>query len=138
MSDHKVGTREPALANAVFDLPTQFESLLDTIWRCERIWALEDRIAASAPERDGAASASEPKVRSFGMNHYLEEPAWERLKDIQREMENSRLLAQGALPTLLSYVGRLWRFVSGRMANKSAIEDRVKTVVDQAGSRAAW
>jgi hypothetical protein len=72
------------------------------------------------------------------MNHYLEEPAWERLKDIQREMENSRLLAQGALPTLLSYVGRLWRFVSGRMANKSAIEDRVKTVVDQAGSRAAW
>jgi hypothetical protein len=48
MSDHKVGTREPALANAVSDLPTQFESLLDTIWRCERIWALEDRIAASA------------------------------------------------------------------------------------------
>jgi hypothetical protein len=72
-------------------------------------------------------------------NHYLEEPAWERLKDIQREMENSRFLAHGALPpTLLSYVGLLRRFITGRMANKSSIEDRVKTVVDQAGSRAAW
>jgi hypothetical protein len=26
------------------DLQTQFESLLDTVWECERQWALDDRL----------------------------------------------------------------------------------------------
>jgi hypothetical protein len=26
------------------DLDTQYESLLDLVWRCERTWNLEDRI----------------------------------------------------------------------------------------------
>jgi hypothetical protein len=26
------------------DLATQLESLLDSVWRCERMWQLEDRI----------------------------------------------------------------------------------------------
>jgi len=27
------------------DLQTQLESLLDTVWECDRQWALDDRIA---------------------------------------------------------------------------------------------
>jgi predicted metal-binding membrane protein len=50
--------------------------------------------------------------------YYLEDVAWERLKDIQREMENRRLLAQD-VPTLLSYDGQIWRFIRRRMETKS-------------------
>jgi hypothetical protein len=33
--------------NEVTDLQTQLESLLDTVWRGERMWKLEDRINQS-------------------------------------------------------------------------------------------
>jgi hypothetical protein len=39
------------------DLETQLESLLDVVWRCERMWRLEDRIEheiePSAPDTTG-------------------------------------------------------------------------------------
>jgi hypothetical protein len=45
-----------------------------------------------------------------------EDVAWERLKDVQREMENSRLLAQNgppALARLARYVGaRIWKLAA--------------------------
>jgi hypothetical protein len=34
--------------NSTEDLHTQFEELLDTVWRCERRAALQDRIDAQA------------------------------------------------------------------------------------------
>jgi hypothetical protein len=40
-----------------------------------------------------------------------EDVAWERLKDVQREMENSRLLAEQAPAA----VARLARYVAGRI-----------------------
>jgi hypothetical protein len=70
--------------------------------------------------------------------YYLEDVAWERLKDIQREMENRRLLAQDGLPTLLSYDGQIWRFIRRRMETKSQIENEVATVVDHVASRNTW
>ena len=39
------------------DLATQFESLLDVVWQCEREWRLDDRIALSL-RRDQAVAAS--------------------------------------------------------------------------------
>ena len=39
------------------DLATQFESLLDAVWQCEREWRLDDRIALSL-RRDEAVAAS--------------------------------------------------------------------------------
>jgi hypothetical protein len=36
-----------------------------------------------------------------------EDVAWERLKDIQREMENSRMFASHTLPAIASLAGRL-------------------------------
>lgn len=45
------------------------------------------------------------------MNPYAnEEMAWQRLCDIQREMENSRLIAQGGVPAL----GRAIRLLGTR------------------------
>jgi hypothetical protein len=45
-----------------------------------------------------------------------EDAAWQRLQDLQREMENSRLLAQegpAALARLAKYVGgRIWGLVA--------------------------
>jgi hypothetical protein len=38
------------------DLATQFESLLDVVWQCEREWRLDDRIALSL-RRDQAIAA---------------------------------------------------------------------------------
>ena len=40
------------------DLRTQLESLLDTVWWCERLWKLENRIesARAADHREGAQS----------------------------------------------------------------------------------
>jgi hypothetical protein len=40
-----------------------------------------------------------------------EDVAWERLKDVQREMENSRLLAEQGPAT----VARLARYLAGRV-----------------------
>ena len=41
--DHRK-TRQPRDRYEVPDLHSQFESLLDTVWRCERMRKLEDRI----------------------------------------------------------------------------------------------
>jgi hypothetical protein len=51
------------------DLPTQFESLLDQVWRCEADWRLYDRIdafCASEPDHCGveASAAGRPSRRS--------------------------------------------------------------------------
>lgn len=47
-----------------------------------------------------------------------EDVAWQRLLDLQREMENSRLLAQNGPPAvarLAQYLGgRIWRLVAAR------------------------
>jgi hypothetical protein len=44
------------------------------------------------------------------MNPYMnEEIMWQRLKDIQREAENSRLFVQGTLPALALMAGVLAR-----------------------------
>jgi hypothetical protein len=48
------------------DLQTQFESLLDQVWRCETEWRLYDRIdafCASQPDHCGVA-ATAPRERS--------------------------------------------------------------------------
>ncbi|HET9781384.1 MAG TPA: hypothetical protein VFR33_06360 [Candidatus Dormibacteraeota bacterium] len=43
------------------------------------------------------------------MNPYAnEEVMWQRLKDMQREAENSRLFAQRTLPRLLLLLERVW------------------------------
>lgn len=43
------------------------------------------------------------------MNPYANEDVmWQRLKDIQREAENSRLLAERALPTVGRLLERVW------------------------------
>ena len=43
------------------------------------------------------------------MNPYAnEEVMWQRLKDMQREAENSRLFAQQTLPRLLHLLERAW------------------------------
>ena len=43
------------------------------------------------------------------MNSYAnEELMWQRLKDMQREAENSRLFAQQTLPALLQLMKRAW------------------------------
>ena len=43
------------------------------------------------------------------MNPYANEDVmWQRLKDLQREAENSRLFAHGTLPALLQLMGRAW------------------------------
>ncbi len=51
------------------DLPSQFESLLDQVWRCEADWRFYDRIdafCASQPDHCGVpiASAGRPSSRS--------------------------------------------------------------------------
>lgn len=46
------------------DLQTQFESLLDQVWRCEANWRLYDRIdafCASEPDHCGVQAAPEPQ-----------------------------------------------------------------------------
>ncbi len=46
------------------DLQTQFESLLDQVWRCEADWRLYDRIdafCASEPDHCGAGPTPAPK-----------------------------------------------------------------------------
>jgi hypothetical protein len=44
------------------------------------------------------------------MNSYMNEDVmWQRLKDMQREAENSRLFAQSTLPSLAQMVGLLAR-----------------------------
>jgi hypothetical protein len=45
------------------------------------------------------------------MYPYNEEVAWQRLKDVQREMENSRLLAEQGPPALGRLAVRLGRWV---------------------------
>jgi hypothetical protein len=49
------------------DLQTQFESLLDQVWRCEADWRLYDRIdafCASQPDHCGVvATAAEERER---------------------------------------------------------------------------
>ena len=46
------------------------------------------------------------------MNPYAnEEVMWQRVKDLQREAENSRLFAQNALPTFVQLVERAWGLV---------------------------
>jgi hypothetical protein len=52
------------------DLHTQFESLLDQVWRCEADWRLYDRIdafCASEPDHCGveATAVSGPSRRSW-------------------------------------------------------------------------
>ena len=43
------------------------------------------------------------------MNPYANEDVmWQRLKDMQREAENSRLFAQQTLPRMGRLIGRLW------------------------------
>jgi hypothetical protein len=37
------------------DLQTQFEALLDTVWRSERMWKLQDRIEAQIRKEEAAA-----------------------------------------------------------------------------------
>jgi len=66
------------------------------------------------------------------MHPYMnEDVAWQRLIDLQREMEYSRLLAQNgstALARLARYVGsRAWRRVAGARQGRRAeplVEDR--------------
>ena len=54
------------------------------------------------------------------MNPYVnEDVAWQRMKDLQREMENSRLLASAVLPAWAGAAGRvlaLGRRLAGRLA----------------------
>ena len=46
------------------------------------------------------------------MNPYAnEEVMWQRLKDLQREAESSRLFAENAVPTLVQMVERAWNLV---------------------------
>lgn len=48
------------------DLQTQFESLLDQVWRCEAEWRLYDRIdafCASQPDHCGVATAAGERSR---------------------------------------------------------------------------
>ena len=54
---HRRGSDSP-------DLQTQFESLLDQVWRCEADWRLYDRIdafCASEPDHCGAGPTRESK-----------------------------------------------------------------------------
>ena len=37
-------TDEASDGHEVPDLPTQLESLFDTVWWCERLWTLEERL----------------------------------------------------------------------------------------------
>jgi hypothetical protein len=47
------------------------------------------------------------------MNHYVnEEVAWQRIQDLQREMENSRLMAAGYTPPALVALIGLGRWVA--------------------------
>ncbi len=45
--------------NEVADLQTQLESLLDTVWRSERMWKLEDRMNLQVE----ADRSPEPRAR---------------------------------------------------------------------------
>ncbi len=42
MAQARIQTR--SVRDSIPDLPSQLESLLDTVWWCERLWKLEDRI----------------------------------------------------------------------------------------------
>lgn len=46
----KQAAAEPAVpsAEAMAELETQLEDLLDVVWRCEREWRLDDKIALAA------------------------------------------------------------------------------------------
>ncbi len=48
------------------DLPTQLESLLDIVWRCERTWKLEDRIDGATGERRSNGSLPRSRHQSRG------------------------------------------------------------------------
>ena len=56
------------------------------------------------------------------MNSYAnEEIMWQRLKDLQREAENSRLIAQQAVPSFARMVGRLAGLATRRLARRPAL-----------------
>jgi hypothetical protein len=68
-----------------------------------------------------------------------EDAAWQRLQDMQREMENSRLFAEHTLPAawhLAQWLGgRVWSFVlAARPAVRSA--DRLREEPDSASDAA--
>jgi hypothetical protein len=53
--------RNTRRSSDISDLQTQFESLLDQVWRCEAEWRLFDRIdafCASQPDHCGVSTAA--------------------------------------------------------------------------------
>ena len=67
-----------------------------------------------------------------------EDVAWQRLLDLQREMENSRLLAERGLPALAdlarSLVASIWAVL--RIARPARPADRLREEPDSASDAA--
>ncbi len=56
------------------------------------------------------------------MNPYAnEEIMWQRLKDFQREAENSRLIAQQAIPSFARMVAHLAALATRRLSRRPAL-----------------
>jgi hypothetical protein len=72
------------------------------------------------------------------MNPY-EDVMWQRLKDIQREAENNRLLVQSTLPTLAQIAGLLARraWLLAGLATRRAPRRSAPRIVESASDGAS-
>ena len=68
--------------------------------------------------------------------YFNEEVAWQRLQDLQREMEYSRLLAEQGPPALARLAqhlgGRIWRLVARPVRRQQPMAEECESATDAA------